>query len=71
MLDWMPEARASTACEHDEAVVLAAAAAGVSRVRRDFDESAEFLVKREGRGRPETALRKVRMRMRSDFILAE
>jgi hypothetical protein len=70
----MPEARASTAWEHVEAVVLAAASVGVSRVGRELGESAGFL-KREGCGRPETTLRKVRRRRRrrrrrrSDFIL--
>jgi hypothetical protein len=64
----MPEARASTACEHDEAVVLAAASVGSSRARREVDESAGFVVEREGCGRLEMALRKVRRR--SGFILA-
>jgi hypothetical protein len=42
---------------------------GISRARREVDESAGFAVEREGCGRLETALRKVRRGRRSGFIL--
>jgi hypothetical protein len=64
----MPEARASTACEHGEAVVLAAASTGISRARREVGESKGFAGERKGCGRLRTALRMVRRR-RSGFIL--